>query len=202
MTPYSTDGVVSYLDAAHALIKKEHEWAEMVRWVTRTLDGSTGKVTQLITNTKNWKSIRRVYHDSMQTPLALLSSYTNPSTSTLLFGYRGLAPEDDNTVGDGRYLVNFYPVTLTGTVLFQIDREIDWSDEDAVVPIDFWLHVFYACWMWACDDGTNPVQVDKYAKLMRTRMQQVTASEASRPSFTQPNQLIPNDWWEQDAPYS
>lgn len=204
MTPYSEDTVTAYLIGAHEHIVKEHEWSEMVVWRQRTLDGVTGKVTELITDTQDWKDIRRIYHDSTQTPLALLSSYVNPLTSSLLFGYRGLPPEEDNTSSSGKYLVQFYPATLTGNVLFHIDRQIDFTaDPDTVrLPVDWWLHVYMASWMYATDDGTNPAQIDKYDKLAQKRLRQITAREASRPSFTNPNQMIPNDWWESDAPYS
>lgn len=203
MTPYSEETVKSYIIAAHQHIMGESEWSEMMIWRTRTLDGTTGKVTVLIEDTDNWKSISRIYHESMMTPLPVLSSYINPLTSTLPWGYRGLPPEEDHD-GDGKYLVMFYPPTLTGNVLFQIHREIDWDadPDEIVIPIDWWLHVYIASWMYANDDGTNPMQISKYQTLMAGRMRQVMAMENSRPSSTQPNQMIPNDWWESDAPYS
>src|SRR5262245_60804774 len=116
MTPYSEETVSSYLVAAHEHIVGEHAWSEMLLCRQRALNGTSGLVTTLITDTQDWKDIRRIYHDSMQTPMPLLSSYINPLTSTLLFGYRGLPPEEDNSIGTGRYLVKFYPETLTGNV--------------------------------------------------------------------------------------
>lgn len=201
MTPYSEDTILAYIIQAHELIVDENDWDEMTVWRTRTLDGTNGLITVLIEDVTDWKKIKRIYHDAYQTPLPRLSSYINPLTSTLLNGYRGLPPEEDND-GDGRYLVRFYPATLTGNVLFQIEREIDFTDDTTILPIDWWLHVYYASWLYACDDGTNSVQIDKYSQLMKKRMNQVTAKENSRHSFAQPNQLIPNDWWESDAPYS
>lgn len=201
MTPYSDDTVLAKIIAAHELIKSEHEWSEMVLWYQRVLDGTVGLVTQLLP-VRDWKQIRRVYHEAYRTPLPLLSSYINPTTSTLMNGYRGLAPSEDNTTDAGRYLVQFYPPTWTGTVLFEINNVVDFTDDTTVLPIDWWLHVYYATWMYAQDDGTNQGQIDMYMQLAQKRMRQVTALENSRPSFQQPNQLIPNDWWESDAPYS
>src|SRR5215475_9253026 len=179
MTPYSEETVANYLIAAHEHIIKEHEWSEMNVWRQRTLDGTTGKVTELITDTQDWKDIRRIYHEMFQTPVGLLSSYVNPLTSTLLCGYRGLPPEEDNNVTPGRYLVMFYPQTLTGNVMFNIDRVVDFTaDPDTVIlPIDWWLHVYAASWMYATDDGTNPAQIDKYDKMTQKRMRQITARE-------------------------
>lgn len=201
VTPYSPDLIVSYLQGAHEIIKDEAEWQEMILWYQRTLDGTSGKITESLPY-DDWKKIRRIYHESFQTPLPLLSKYVNPLASTLLLGYRGMAPEEDLTTGTNRYLVQFYPITLTGEVLFHIERDIDFTDMETVLPIDWWLHVYHASWQYALDDGTNPGQIAKYEKLYNDKLEAIRAKENSRPLLTQPNQVIPNDWFEQDAPYT
>lgn len=201
MTPYSDDLVVSYILQAHELIKAEHAWDEMERGILRTPDGVTGKVTELITDCTDWKLIRRIYQQGFQTPLPKLSTYINPLMTPIQLGYIGLAPQDDNDTDAGRYLVQFFPVTTVAQVFMVVESTFDFTDTELVIPIDFWLHVYYACWLWACEDGTNPLQVTKYEKLLKKRMEQVTMREASRPSLSQPNQMIPNEWWEQDSPY-
>ena len=119
-----------------------------------------------------------------------------------MMGYRGMTPEEDLTTGDNRYLVNFYPLTLSGQVLFQVERDIDFTDMNITLPIDWWLHVYHASWQYALDDGTNPGQIAKYEKLYNDKLANIKAKENSRPILTQPNQVIPNDWFEQDAPYA
>jgi hypothetical protein len=200
MTPYSPELIVSYLNRAHAHIMSEAEWGEMVLWYQRTLDGSTGKITETIP-CKDWKKIRRVYHESLITPLPVLSSYANPLASTLLLGTRAI-PRGEDLTGNNRYLLYFYPLTLEGQVLFNIERTVDWTNMDEVLPIDWWLHVDFASWLYAADDGTNPVQLSKYETSFNLRMKQVMAEENSRPVLLQPNQVIPNEWFEQDAPYA
>lgn len=200
VTPYSPDLIISYLNRAHEHIMEEGEWGEMTEWYTRTLDGATGRVTEAIP-VKDWKRIKRVYHESMITPLPMLSNYANPLASTLLLGVRPV-PRGDDLTGDGRYLLYFYPLTLTGQVLFHIEKKIDWSDMDEVLPIDWWLHVDYASWAYALDDGTNPGQASKYENSFNIRMNQMKAKENSRPVLMQPNQVIPNEWFEEDAPYA
>lgn len=202
MTPYSDDLAMSFLQSAHEDLIDEHEWDEVIYWQQRTLNGTTGLVTQLITGCKDWKKIKRIYHESQQTPLALLSSYTNPLTSTLLYGYRSVDPALEQTGDNGRYLVQFYPLTLTGQVLFQIERTYDFTNRDTVLPIDWWYHVYMACWQWATSDMGNVAQATMYAGLMKRRMSQIMDKESSRPSQQQPNQMVPNEWFEQDAPYS
>ena len=202
MTPYSDDTVLGYLIAAHEHINAEHEWAEMMVWRTRTLDGVAGLITVLITDTDNWKDVVRIYHELYQTPMPVLTSYINPIyQSALLQGYRGIPPEEDN-VGTGKYLVKFYPAELTGNVLFQLRRQVDFEDDTTIIPIDWWMHVYFASWMYAVDDGTNPAQIDKYLKLADKRMKQITALENSRPSPSTPGSILPSQWWEDDAPYS
>jgi hypothetical protein len=86
--------------------------------------------------------------------------------------------------------------------MFQIDREVDWSDDSQILPIDFWLHVWGAAMMWGAADAANEAQLAQNTKFFGARMKQVKARENSRPSFSNPNQLQPNDWWEQGAPYA
>lgn len=202
MTPYSDDTILSYLIAAHEDIKGEAEWSEMVVWRQRVLDGVAGLVTELITDTDDWKSIRRIYHELYQTPMPVLTSYINPIyNSSLAQGYRGLPPDEDHA-GAGKYLVRFYPENLTGNVLFQIERTVDFTDDTAVLPIDWWLHVYTASWMYAADDGTNPAQLEKYVRLAQRRMKQVMAAENSRPTTSSPGSIMPSQWWEDDSPYN
>lgn len=206
MTPYSDDLIVSYLIAAHEDIMGEAEWAEMIVWRPRVLDGVNGLITELITDTDDWKKVRRIYHESTQVPMPMLSSYTNPQTTQVGFGYRGIPPEEDNpnppSTITGKYLVKFYPLTLTGNVMFQIERDVDFTKDETVLPIDWWLHVYTASWMYAADDGTNPAQLQKYVQLSKRRMGQVMAAENSRHSHSNPRQFIPNEWFEDDAPYN
>lgn len=202
MTPYSQQTIAGYLSMAHKFIRDEAEWEEMVIWRPNTLDGVTGKVSTLITDIYDWKQIKRIYHEQFQTALPLLSTYVNPLSSQLMMGYRGLDPASDNTGTGGRYLVQFYPPTLTGRVLFQAHRFVDFSIPTTIIPIDWTWHVTMASWMFCQDDGTNPGQIDKYAKLTSMRKAQVMALENSRPVLMQPNQVIPSDWFEADAPYS
>lgn len=203
MTPYSDDTVLGYLIAAHAHVLGEAEWAEMVVWRSRVLDGVNGLITQLITDTDNWKDVIRIYHELYQTPMPVLTSYINPIyNSSLSQGYRGLPPEEDNQTAAGKYLVKFYPATLTGNVMFQLVRRVDFENDTSVIPIDWWLHVYLASWMYAVDDGTNPAQIDKYLKLSDKRMKQVTAMESSRSTPSTPGSILPSQWWEDDAPYS
>lgn len=202
LTPYSDTLMRDYLQSAHEFIKGEQEWDELTCSFIRELDGTTGKITEVIQKVTDWKKIKRIYHESFEPAMPVLSSYVNPLASTLLLGYRGLAQGEDNMPPlTGRYLVQFFPLTLTGKVMFAIEQEIDWTDDNYVIPIDFWLHVYHAAYSYLADDGSNPRQEAKYQGYYQKRMKQIKANNNSRPVLTNPNQVVPNDWFEADAPY-
>jgi hypothetical protein len=203
MTPYSDELVTAYLASTHVLIRDEIEWGELTQTFIRSLDGVTGRITQTIAGVSDWKRIRRIYQEGFQTPLPMLTTYLNPLESSLLLGYSAIPPQDDlQPPAVGRYLVQFQPLTSTSRVLLQVDREVDWSDDTQILPIDFWLHVWGAAMMWGAADAANQAQLEQNTRLFSSRMKQVKARENSRPSFSNPNQLQPNDWWEQGAPYA
>lgn len=199
MQPYSEDQITGYLVGAHQFIVDEQEWPDLTIEHVRTLDGTTGKITQLITEITDWKRILRLYHESSNHPLPYRSSYNNPLVNTFPYGYRGLSIPEDTQTG-GKYLVAVYPLTLSGQVLFQSQLDFDLSDPTVVIPIDWWLHVYHASWQYAADDGTNEVQIDKYMNLFNSRMKQVKSKNNARPVAMDPQNTIPNQWTEFDAP--
>ena len=200
MTPYSDDLVMSYLHGAHMAIRDDQPWDELNIAHTRTLDGTTGKITEKITEVTDWKDIIRVYHESSQQPLGKVTRWSNPLISSTLVGFRGMSKVEDPDSG-GRYLVQFFPLTLTGQVLFQSQLSIDWDSRDTELPIDWWLHVYHASWQFALDDGTNPGQIKKYETLFNDRLKSVKNKENKFPVSLDPYQAIPNVWTESDDPY-
>lgn len=200
MTPYSDELILSYLHGAHTAIADEQEWDEMTISHTRTLDGTTGKITQKITEVTDWKDIERIYHESSQQPLPKVTRWSNPLISTTLVGFRGMSAVEDPNSG-GRYLVQFFPLTLTGQVLFQSALSIDFTNRDTVLPIDWWLHVYHASWQYALDDGTNPAQMEKYQTLYNQRLKTVKSKQNRASISLDPYQAIPNIWTESDDPY-
>lgn len=199
MTPYSDDLLVSYLHGAYVKIRDTQYWDEMHIDHIRTLDGVTGLITEGITEVKDWKDVVRVYHESSMTPLPKVTSYSNPLISVTLIGYKGLSKVEDP--GPSFRLVQFYPLILTGRVLFQSKLSFDFTDRDLVLPVDWWLHVYHASWQFALDDGTNPGQIQKYETLFNDRMRDVKAKENSRPVSSDPYAAIPDIWFEGDDPY-
>lgn len=199
VTPYSPELILSYLQLAHEMIIDEQEWDEVRADFIRTLDGTTGRITVGISTVDNYKDIKRVYHESSSTPLPVLTTYNNPLIATSIHGIRGIPRSDDP--GPNKKLIQFYPLVLTGQVLFQADQTFDLTNLELELPIDWWLHVLHASWQFALDDGTNPGQIAKYEGLFNERMKQVKTKENSRPVSLDPYQSIPDIWVDSDDPY-
>lgn len=199
MTPYSPDLIESYLDGAHQFIKDEQEWHDFDVVYNRTLDGSTGLITEGITGISDAREITRIYHTSSMTPLPKVSLYNNKQVSTSLIGYEYLNREDDP--GPSFKLVRFYPLILTGDVRIEGHKTFDFTDRNLVIPVDWWLHVYHASWQFALDDGTNPGQIAKYETMFNTRLKQVKEKENNKPISLDPYAAIPDIWFEGDDPY-
>ncbi len=201
--PYSEDNIIGMLEGAHQFIVDEGpEWPDLRSDYTRTLDGTTGKITELVPDAVGAITsarVKRVYHESSNRPMPLLSDYNNPLVTSFPYGFKLLGRQDE-TVTTGKYLVQLYPVTLTGQCLIQLVYDYDMSDTRTVIPIDWWLHVYHASWQYAADDGTNMGQIEKYKNLFNMRMKQVSARLATHPLALNPLNTVPNQWMEYDTP--
>lgn len=201
--PYSEDQIIGMLEGAHQFIVDEGpEWPDLRSNYTRTLDGVTGRITQVIPDTVGAITsarVKRVYHESSNRPLPLLSDYNNPLVTSFPYGFTLLGAQDE-TVPTGKYLVQLAPVTLTGQCLIQVMYDYDLSDTRTVIPVDWWLHVYHASWQYAADDGTNQVQIEKYKNLFNMRMKQLTSRLVTHPISLDPLNTVPNQWMEYDSP--
>ncbi len=195
--PYSDTLLISYLEGAHQFIVDEQEWPDLYISYIRTLDGTTGKITEKIAEVTDWKRVTRVYHESSNRPLPYLSTYNNPLVWNSQYAYSGLQVLLDP--GATKYLLQFSPVTLSGQVFIEAKLDYDLSDPETVIPIDWWLHVYHASWQYALDDGTNASQAEKYKNLFNVRLAQVKSMVAARPLSLNPMETIPNTWLEFDA---
>lgn len=201
MTPYSDELIISLLQQSNEFINMEQVWSENVLTYHRTLDGTTGRITVGIPSTevKDPKAVFRVYHESSMKPAPKLSGYINTDIATQAFGYTLLNSTDDP--GPQKLLIQWFPVTLTGTVIYMAKKNYDFTDRDLEVPIDFWLHVYRAAWAYSVSDGTNPAMMDMYKSNYAERMAQVKEDENARPLQMDPYNAIPDNWIESDDPY-
>lgn len=202
MAPYSDTMIVSLLQQAHEFIIAEQEWTDAILKYNRVLDGSTGRITVGIPQTEVSSSRRvfRVYHESSSKPIPRVSGYLNSIVNTGRFGWERIALAQDS--GAQRLLIQFYPLTLTGSVQLWARAAYDLSaDRNAAVPIDFWLHVWRASWMYAVGDGTNPAQIEMYKNNYNEGLKLLQANENNAPTQLDPFATQPDQWYENDDPY-
>lgn len=201
MTPYSDDLIISLLQQANEFISKEQVWSENTLFYHRVLDGVTGLITVGIPSTEvpDPKAIMRVYHESSMNPAPKLSGYINTDIATQAFGYTLIPSAQDP--GPQKLLIQWFPVTLTGRVIYVAKANYDFTNRDLTVPIDFWLHVYRAAWAYSVSDGTNPAMMDMYKSDYAERMSQVKEDENARPLQMDPYNAIPDNWIESDDPY-
>lgn len=202
MSPYSDTMIISLLQQAHEFIIGEQVWSDAILKYNRVLDGTTGRITVGIPSTEvnNSKKIIRVYHESSSKPIPRVSGYLNSLINTARFGWERIALAQDS--GAQRMLVQFYPLTLTGSVQFWAKATYDLSsDREMQVPIDFWTHVWRASWQYAVNDGTNPAQIDSYKNNYNESLRLIKGDENDAPTQLDPFAIQPDQWYESDDPY-
>lgn len=201
MTPYSDDLITSLLVSANQFIVKEQIWDETILTYIRTLDGVTGRITVGIPSTEvaNPLQIITVFHESSIKPLPRISARTNPLIATAMYGYTLLSSVQDP--GPQKLLLQFSPLTLTGNILFKAKATYNMRDRDTVIPIDYWLHIWRACWQYALNDGTNPGQIDGFKDNYNNTLMLVKDAQNNLPISEDPYRLIADTWWESDDPY-
>jgi hypothetical protein len=201
MTPYSDDMITSLLQQAHQFINKEQVWSDSILTYNRVLDGTTGRITVGIPSTEvsDAKKVFRAYHESSMQPAAKLSGYVNTDIATSIYGYTLISKVQDP--GPQKLLLQWYPATLTGSVIYLAKAQYDFTDYDMEIPIDFWLHVYRALWQYAVSDGTNPAQMEAYQDNYNKTLALVKGEENARPLQMDPYSITPDIWIESDDSY-
>jgi hypothetical protein len=201
MAPYSDTLIVSLLQQAHHFIVHEQVWSDNILTYNRVLDGTTGRITVGVPSTEvsDPRDVFRVYHESSSKPLPRVSGYLNSIVNTARFGWERIARAQDP--GPQKMLIQFYPLTLTGSVQFKAHASYDFSDRDLEIPISFWAHVWRASWQYAVNDGTNPAQIDSFKNNYNESLALAKDAENDAPTQLDPFAIQPDQWYESDDPY-
>lgn len=199
MSPYSDDQIGNYLSNAHDMLTSKYVWPELISTFTKTLDGTTGKVTVAFTTADgvtDYKQIKHVYSVNVQRELPLISGIINPLQQSSVIGYRPLSiAEDPNK----QYLIKIQPVTWAGNIAIVANLKADFSDTDTVIPIDDLLHIWIATWMYAEDDATNPAQAEKYLRLWEDRVKDIRSNVNAGPYALNPFNGPLDQWFMLDT---
>lgn len=138
----------------------KYEWPHLWTWERRTLDETTGLVTQTIDGVANYSDIVRVMHADSDVEIPQSSgTYHLASTGSRAMYRTALAW--NNADYDTKF-IKFWPVTATGDIdLFCGHRPDEFAGADDIVPMEKTLMVLGVAWWLLADDGMNPASAEK-----------------------------------------
>lgn len=164
---HAEDRLIEFIRSEYIKVFEDHWMDDVIRNVTRTLDGTTGTVTTgLDTLIYKYKDIHSVFYDSDDDPLPRLVKGTNPSRIQM----RCMGPSNDPLT-----VLKVYPIDLAGDIhIWYRSRVPDtaWTDgtytTDLVIDEEVLLHG--AMFRFLVDDGSNPEAEQTYAALYQDRL--------------------------------
>ena len=179
---YSADRIRLFVENAYQMELQEMWWPNYMYYQSVGVDGVTGSITSDLKGPlsfiDDYGDIAVIYGPGTNRKLRELNQSINPTLMTTGLDTWYVVP--DYSVQHRPFKV--YPITSTGPVLV-------WARQRNTLPLaltddlklDPLLLRYYACWMYAVDDGTVPAQVNKYQLLATKRRQQLKASLAQQP---------------------
>lgn len=144
----------------NVLANKAH-WDHLCRWRRFTLDGTTGQISGTISGIQSFEDILHLQTTSTGKEIVRASGreYLDTTTGTNPIYYRPLNYDEDNF---STKLLQFYPITATGTVDIYAMHLPDVFTADAdTVPFNRNIIVLAAAWYTIAGDGLSPANADK-----------------------------------------
>lgn len=190
---YSQDNIAKKIVEGFDLLftNNDKKWKRFNVYVQKTLDGTTGRPTTVVTEITSYEDLYAVYRENSDQKLSLFSSERNPFNITGTQAYQYMP--------DATHLIRVVPFTSTGNiVLFGRQRPSTYPFTlDDIVPFDYLALEYYAAWSYCVDDGSNPAQADKFNGLFEERVNQLYKSQASEPISLNSDRVdIPDRWYE------
>lgn len=186
---YSQDILSQMILRGFTLAFDKRYWHYFRKREQRTLDGTTGQITSVLTHITEYKDIQGVFIEGSQRRLPILPASYNTLGMT---GSRGRFIE----ASDNTKLFVVYPLTSEGDVLVVGRRRPSISAMDDEVPFDATYLVNYAAFEYFTDDASNPGAAQKHQGLYETRLKQL--EEMDEQHAVQLDALsseIPTDWY-------
>lgn len=194
---YSEEVLGAYVQDAFDLVFDELWVPEYMVYLERTLDESTGIVTEDIADTAQdeyiafWKDIRAVFPDNSDKPLPLLPTRINP------FLLSGSYPRYISPYAGNR-LIKIWPVASEGDIhLVGRQRPLAFSLTDEV-KVDRLLLVLGATWLAMESDSTSPGMAENLQKLFNDRLRSERANTQNAPVELAPNSSYYPTQWEEN----
>jgi len=176
---YSEDRIARLLQQTFNLCFDKLWWPDYMEWKSYTLDGSTGLVTDTITDVTRYTDYRVFYPGTDHKPLRELPKNMNP------YALSGTYPRYVSASATANKLFQVWPTLSTGTIRAHARiRPTDFAATD-VVKLDKDLLVYGAAMSYATSDGGNPPEAQLLLQKFQNRLKEVRAS------ISQPVEL---DW--------
>lgn len=199
---YSEERIVRLLNSAFKFLRSHCDWPELMTWHTRTLDGTTGKVTQRIPNVLGPKDLKFIYPVSSDQKLAILPSTINPNN--LAAGNQPrwvqlLGVVDDPLQTDGKFLFRLWPSQSVGDINILVKSNRVWAASD--LNSELWLDdealILHACVRETSSDGANQAEQADFAEQLKDRMKQITRENTNLPTDINPGSTTtPYNWFD------
>lgn len=182
---YSEDHIADLLEEVYEEVRALRWWDHLTSYQTRTLDGTTGRVTVPFVGARDrYRDVQGVYYDRSPTPLPITSFHRNPTSYT---GTRPRLVEPLDLVADatGMYLFRVWPLASQGTVHVRLraDPYTNLFDDAAnrTIPFDATCLINGACMKYAIMDGTNPGAVGEFDRAYNERVLKLQQQHDSTP---------------------
>jgi len=199
---YSEDRMMEDCIRAFNLSFKKRFWEQYTYWLTATLDGVTGKVTDTtLKNVRDLEDVQYIRIGGTDNEIPLLPGRINPNALAEGSDIRffGSLPVTDPEFNTKR--LKFYPLMCTGTVdirarVYPVDRqaeglEWDWDDE---MHLDKDMLVYGTAYFTLGNDDINANAADLARNMMEARYRDIMAALSSQDIIISSGSNIPNQW--------
>lgn len=167
----------------------DYKWKRFEVYVEKTLDGTTGRPTTVVSEITSFDDLYSVYRADSDFKLTKFSTERNPYNVT------GGTPSQ--YMADATHLIRVVPFTSTGDiVLFGRQRPATYpfilTD---TVPFDYLALTYFAAWSYCADDAANAAQADKFNGMFEERIKQLSKSQSNEPIALNADRVdIPTRW--------
>lgn len=198
---YSDGPIKLAIEDIYYLAVGDRWWPHLMKTLTRTLDGSTGIVTEDLTGVDEFTDIRAVWYQGEQRPLPIMPHYANYNAGVGA-QQRCIEPlnwDDDNADRFFRMI----PVTTTGTVYIHCRTTPDqiFTNPEVIIPFNPALLAAGAAWSYAASEGVNPAHVVKLQQEFTDAMKTERNSYRDMGIPLDPRQASYPTEWQEDWRY-
>jgi hypothetical protein len=164
-------------------------WPQFMTWLTRTLDGTTGRTTVGLTGIQQHDDIRAIFIGTNSNPMPELRRDTNPNT----YAFNQAVYEFDNDA----LMLKVYPITTTGS-LYIHGRVLPTTIVNAdVMQFDDVVLKWRVCYKMSETDAANAGQTSMFQGEFERAMQRLKARYSQmNMQLDRRSGVFPNEWQE------